>query len=55
MSEHKKKNRKEMNPSKDVLTPVGDLLWRKKEDEDETTAEEMFQTPLIAGTAGVEC
>jgi hypothetical protein len=55
MSEKKNKAEKEENPEKDVLTPIGELSWKNKDKKDEIAADEMFDTPPIAGSAGVEC
>jgi len=46
---------KNKNPQKDVLTPIGDLLWKKEEEENSIDAEDMFNNTPISGSAGVEC
>ncbi|MCF7791742.1 MAG: hypothetical protein K9M56_07060 [Victivallales bacterium] len=43
------------NPVNDVLTPVGDLSWKDKKEEDSINAEDMFENTPIPGTSGVEC
>jgi hypothetical protein len=50
-----KKIKKENKPQKDVLTTVGDLSWKEEKDENSINADEMFDTPPIAGSSGVEC
>ena len=55
MTNKKKEVKKEENSEKDVLTPIGELAWKNKDKKDEITADEMFDTPPIAGSAGVEC